>query len=566
MSLPQPPSELRAALADLKPYYWRAFGFALLVGLLALAPAGYMLEVYDRVVNSRSHVTLLMLTLLVALAFAVMEVLDWARAELMREAGLRLDGRMAPRVLQAMHDASLGSAQPPGLQPMTDFRQLRDFLHHPVIGAVMESPVALVFLLILYAMSPALGWAALAGAVLQVGLTALNERVTNPPMVAANRASTVAQQFADRILRHPEVIESMGMRPDMQRRWQGRQAEFLKWQALASYPAGFFQAASKFLQTTMASLLLGLGAWLFLEGLLPGQGGAIIVGSILGGRMLAPLVQIVSQWRAVVNARDAWQRLDALLTQVPAQLPAMPLPPPTGHLVVEQLVAQAPGSDQAILKGLSFDLPAGQALAVVGPSAAGKTTLARLLLGLWPASKGKVRLDGADVYQWPKEALGPYLGYLPQGVELLEGSIAENIARFGPPDAAKVEAAARAVGLHELILDMPQGYDTQVGREGHRLSGGQRQRVALARALYGAPRLVVLDEPNASLDEAGDAALAQAIAQGKAAGTTFVVMTHRTSILQVVDKMLLLRDGNQLAFGPRDEVLTALQQPIKASA
>lgn len=556
----QKPSELTEAVLALKPHGWRAFGFALLTGLLALAPTLYMLEVYDRVVNSRSQLTLAMLTLLVLFVYAVMEILDWARAETMSEAGELLDQRLAPRVFQAIFESNLRRLGPPSIQPMSDLRTLRDFLPHPVLAAAMESPVALVFALILFAISPVLGWSAVLGAVVQVALAWFNERSTSPPLLAANRAAIGAQQYADGSLRNAEVIEAMGMLANIHRRWMTRQREFLGLQAAASDQAGTFQALSKFVQTTMSSLLLGLGAWLILVDALPGGSGMMIVGSVLGGRMLAPLVQVVSQWRAVVNLRDAWARLDQLLIQLPPRQPAMPLPSPKGRLAVENLVAAAPGAATPILRGLAFALQPGEVLAVIGPSAAGKTTLARLLVGLWPAASGKVRLDSADVFAWDKQELGPHLGYLPQGVELLEGTLAENIARFGEPSLARVEAAARAVGLHEFIESLPQGYDSPVGRDGAMLSGGQRQRVALARAIYGDPVLVVLDEPNSSLDEAGDAALAQAIAGLKARGTTFVVMTHRTSVLGVADKMLVLRDGVQQTFGPRDEVLAALQK------
>jgi ATP-binding cassette subfamily C exporter for protease/lipase len=560
MNLNQKQPELTEALLALKPYFWRAFGFALLAGLLVLAPTFYMFEVYGRVVDSRSHLTLAMLTLLVLFVFAVMEVLDWARAETMREAGELLDRRMAPRVFQAIYESNLRRLGPPSIQPMNDFRTLRDFLPHPVLAAAMESPVALVFALILFAISPALGWSAVLGAAVQVMLAWFNERSTSPPLLAANRAAISAQQYADGSLRNAEVIEAMGMLANIHRRWMEKQREFLGLQADASDKAGAFQAASKFVQTTMASLLLGLGAWLILINELPGGPGMMIVASVLGGRMLAPLVQVVSQWRAVVNLRDAWTRFDQLLGKLPPKPPTMPLPPPKGRLAVENLVAAAPGSQVPILKGLAFGLLPGEVLAVIGPSASGKTTLARLLMGLWPAVSGKVRLDGADVFAWDKQELGPHLGYLPQGVELLEGTLAENIARFGEPSRVKVEAVARAVGLHEFIESLPQGYDSPVGREGAMLSGGQRQRVALARALYGDPVLVVLDEPNSSLDEAGDAALTEAIRALKARGTTFVVMTHRTSVLGVADKMLVLRDGAQQAFGPRDEVLAALNK------
>ena len=339
-----------------------------------------------------------------------------------------------------------------------------------------------------------------------------------------------------------------------------RHEEFLQSQAQASYRGGFYQALSKFVQTTVGSLLLGLGAWLLLKNQLNGGAAFMIVGSILGGRVLAPLVQLVAQWQTVVNVRDAYNRLDGMLATVPARQAGMALPRPNGQLLVEGLMAAAPGSQALILRGVAFALNPGEVLAVVGPSASGKTTLARLLVGIWPAVGGKVRLDGADVFAWDKNELGPNMGYLPQGVELFEGTVAENIARFGRVDQQLVEDAARVVGLHDLILALPQGYASPVGRDGAVLSGGQRQRVALARALYGRPAFVVLDEPNSSLDESGDAALAQAIAQLKLTGTTFVVMTHRTSVLGVADKLLVLRDGQTQMFGPRDDVIKALAE------
>lgn len=555
-----PPSELRATVLAFKPYYWRAFFFALMGALLVLVPTAYMFEVYGRVVSSRSHMTLAMLTLGVVLVYVVMEVLDWARSETLREAGTLFDRRMAPRVFQAMYETNLRRLGASGVQPMNDLRTLRDFFPHPVVGAVMESPISLVFMVILFLANPALGWAAVAGAIVQVLLAWFNERSTNPPLVQANRAAIGAQQYIDGTLRSAEVIEAMGMLRHIHRRWMDKQRDFLSLQAQASDKGGAFQAGSKFVQTVMGSALLGLGGWLVLQNTLAGGAGMMIVASVLGGRMLAPLVLVVSQWRAVVNMRDAWRRLDGLLAMVPESVPGMSLPAPRGMLSVEQVVAAAPGSNAPILRGVAFSLLPGEVLGVVGPSASGKTTLARLLVGLWPSMGGKVRLDGADVFAWNKLELGPHLGYLPQGVELLDGTLAENIARFGDVDRSKVEAAARRVGLHEFILALPQGYDSPVGRDGAILSGGQRQRVALARALYGDPVFVVLDEPNSSLDEAGDAALLQAIAHMKALGTTFVVMTHRVSVLGVADKMLVLRDGMQQAFGPRDEVLAALNQ------
>lgn len=370
-----------------------------------------------------------------------------------------------------------------------------------------------------------------------------------------------AQTNASNSLRNAQAIEAMGMLPHVTQRWMGLQRRFLGKQAEASDHAGGKGALAKALQHTLSSGLLGLSAWLLLQNELPGGGAMLIVASILGGKTLAPLVQVIGGWKQVVGARLAWARLDELLRQAPARRAGMPLPPPQGNLSVEGVIAGAPGTQAAILRGVSFQLPAGKCLIVVGPSAAGKTTLARVLTGVWPTIAGKVRLDGVDVHAWNKAELGPHLGYLPQDIELFEGTLAENIARFGEVDIAKVEAAARLVGLHETILALPAGYDSRIGEEGAFLSGGQRQRVGLARAIYGNPRFVVLDEPNSNLDEAGDAALLATLQHLKAQGTTLVVVSHRTSVLPVADAMLVLRDGQAVAFGPRDEVLAALTQP-----
>jgi ATP-binding cassette subfamily C exporter for protease/lipase len=554
----KPPSELGVALAELRPYFVRVTGFSVIATLLSLAPSGYMLNVYGRVVDSRSFMTLGMLTLLVLGVYLLMEILEFERSELMGKAGLALDAKMSPRIFAAIFEANLKRLAGGSLQPLNDFRTVREFLYSPVLLAVMEAPVALLFLLLIFAASPVLGWAAVAGALVQTFIGWLNERSTQPPLSMANRVAIDAQQYADGTLRNAQVIESMGMVHHIHKRWMAKQRLFLKLQAAASKRAGGYQAIGKFIATTTSSLMLGLGAWLVLRNELNGGAVMMIVSSILAGRALQPLVQVVQQWRGIVGVRDAWERLDQLLSVVPAKQPGMPLPDPRGRLQVEGLMVAAPGSQIPILRGVAFSVSPGEVVAVVGPSASGKTTLARVLVGLWPSVAGKVRLDGADVYIWDKSGLGPNLGYLPQGVELFDGTLAENIARFGEVEPAKVEAAARLVGVHDFIMSLPLAYDSPVGRDGAMLSGGQRQRVALARALYGDPVFVVLDEPNSSLDEVGDAALASAILELKRRGTTFIVMTHRTSILGVADKMLLLKEGQVQAFGPRDEVLAAL--------
>ena len=558
------PSELSLAFEPLKPVIYKAIGFSTLISLLALMPTVYMLEVYDRVVNSRSGMTLLMLTVLIVLAYAVMELLEKIRGALMRAAGVQVDEALSKRIYDAMFLGFLKRQVGGSTQVLNDLKLVREFLANPALMAIFEAPVALVALALIFAISPILGWASVLGAIAQIGVAFMNERATRKPLNEANRSAVGAQQFAEASLRNAHVMESMGMLDAVHGRWQKRQQEFVAYQATASEGAGLWTAMSKAVQQVMSSLLLGLGAWLMLHNMLNGGASMIIIGSVLGGRVLAPLSQLVAQWNSVVTVRAAWSRLENLLANVPVKPESMPLPAPKGMLTVEGLMAGAPGQQVPIVRGVQFALSPGEVLAVVGPSASGKTTLARLLVGLWPAMSGKVRLDGADVYMWDKTELGPYLGYLPQGVELLDGTLAENIARFGEVDMAQVEAAARLVGVHELIMSLPEGYNSPVGRDGAMLSGGQRQRVGLARALYGKPVFVVLDEPNSSLDEAGDAALANAIATLKQLGTTFVVMTHRTSVLGVADKMLIMREGAQQAFGPRDEVLAALQQKAKS--
>lgn len=559
-----PPSELALAFEPLKPVILKAIGFSTLISLLALAPTVYMLEVYDRVVNSRSGMTLAMLTVMIVLAYAVMELLEKVRGALMRAAGVQVDEALSKRVYDAMFQGFLKRQVGGSMQVLNDLKSVREFLANPALMAILEAPVALVALALIFAISPVLGYAAIMGGIAQILVAWMNERATRKPLGEANRSAIGAQQFAEASLRNAHVMESMGMLDAVHGRWQKRQREFLAFQATASEGAGLWTAMSKAVQQVMSSLLLGLGAWLLLNNMLNGGASMMIIGSVLGGRVLAPLSQLVAQWNGVVNVRGAWSRLEMLLAQVPVKPEAMPLPAPKGFLTVEGLMAGAPGQQVPIVRGVQFALSPGEVLAVVGPSASGKTTLARLLVGLWPSMGGKVRLDGADIHTWDKTELGPYLGYLPQGVELLDGTLAENIARFGEVDMVQVEAAARLVGLHELIMSLPEGYNSPVGRDGAMLSGGQRQRVGLARALYGKPVFVVLDEPNSSLDEAGDLALANAIAALKQLGTTFVVMTHRTSVLGVADKMLIMREGAQQAFGPRDEVLAALQQKAKS--
>lgn len=564
MVQPDKKSEVREALYSLSPWIIRALLFSLVTNILVLTPSGYMLEVYDRVVNSRNHQTLLMLTLLVVGLYVMLEALEWVRSGIMHEAARAFDGRLRRRVFDTAFAARLknlpvGSAA----QVVADLKTVRDIIGAHVTLSFMDAPLALLVLIILFLMHPLLGWFSVIGALIQVLIGVFNERRIKRPMMMASRGSTGSQMYAGSVLRNAQVIRSMGMLGNMRTRWLAKQREFLASQADASDTASANASLSKLVQSLLSSSLLGIGCWLTLEGNLGGSG--MIVGSILGGKVLAPLVQIIADWRQVEGAREAFARLDGMLKAFPAEEERMPLPPPKGALSVEGVIAGAPGSQAQILKGIGFRVAPGDSLAVVGPSASGKTTLARLLTGVWSPMSGKVRLDGSDVATWNKEELGPHVGYLPQAVELFDGTIAENVARFGEPDADKVRAACRMVGLEAFIATLPKGYDTPVGDDGAFLSGGQRQRVALARAVYGMPRFVVLDEPNSNLDTDGDAALIDTLRQLKAAGTTVIAMTHRMNILQSVGYMLVLIDGQIKQFGPRDQVLSALkgEQPPK---
>lgn len=555
------PSEMKAAVQALYRPFRQVLFFSLFTNLLALASTAYMLQVYDRVLNSRSHSTLLMLTLLVLLAYAVMALLGWVRADLLHRTGLGVDAALNTRVFNAVFALKLAAA--PGISPaLNDLRTCRDFLSSPTVLAVLDTPIALLILLLIFWISPVLGMFSLAVALLQMGVAYLTDRGTHLALIQANRVAVETQQYIDNSLRNAEAIEAMGMLRTFRQRWREKQRQSIAWQALASDHAALSSAVAKFLQITQGSALLGIAVWLTFNGELL-SGGTMIVASILGGRAIAPIVLVILQWQQLVDARDAYTRLDDLLGRVPVKADGMALPPPVGTLTVEDVHAAAPGTQAPIIRGMNLEIPAGTTVAVIGPSASGKSSLARLMVGVWPTSHGKVRLDGADIHAWNKAELGPHIGYLPQEVELFDGSLADNISRFGEGDRALVEAAARVVGLHELIMSLPNGYDAEIGDAGCFLSGGERQRVGLARAIYGTPCLIVLDEPNANLDEAGEQALLQTLIWLKSLATTIVIVTHRPNILQAVDRILLVVDGRTKAYGPRDLILATLQ-PVAA--
>ncbi len=557
-------SELHEALLSLRRIFLVAGVFSFFINALLLVPSLYMMQVYDRVLNSRNEMTLLMISLITLGLYALLGALEWVRSQVLVRASVRLDKQLNERVFGATFDATLRGAGGNPAQALSDLTNLRQFLTGNGLFAFFDAPWAPIYLIVISILHPWLGLFSLVGGILLIGLTWLTEKLTQKPLSEANTMGMLANNFASNNLKNAEAIEAMGMLPAIRQRWLTKHMRGMALQQIASDRAGGIGAATRFVRLTQQSLILGLGALLVIEGKL--SPGGMIAASILMGRVLAPIEQLIGVWKNLISARAAYDRLVALLKTIPARQTGMSLPAPKGNVALENVIATVPNSQTVILKGINASIPAGQVVGVIGPSASGKSTLARLLVGVWPATSGKVRLDGADLYSWNKAELGPSIGYLPQDVELFEGTIAENIARFGEVDPDKVVRAAQRAGVHEMILRFPKGYDSPIGIGGSFLSGGQRQRIALARALYGDPVLVVLDEPNSNLDDVGEQALVRAVLDLKNQGSTVIVVTHRTNIVSVVDRLLVLRDGTVHLFGPRNDVLAALAKAAQAAA
>jgi ATP-binding cassette subfamily C exporter for protease/lipase len=554
-------SEITAAIWELRRPFYVVGGFSFLINMLMLVPTIYMLQMYDRVLGSRNELTLIMITLITVGLFLLLAGLEWVRSRILVRVGAQFDSALNSRVFNAAFETNLRTNGANAGQALSDLTNIRQFITGNGLFAFFDAPWFPIYLIVIFILHPVLGWFSIGGAVIAIVLTLVNEWATRGPLSQANQAAITSNNYATNNLRNAEVIEAMGMLDNLRARWYKRYKDLLALQSVASDRAGTINAFSRFIRITQQSLILGLGAYLVIKQQM--SPGGMIAGSILMGRALAPVDMLIGSWKNLISSRGALERLEKMLNQFPAKNDTMPLPAPKGNLTVESVLATAPGSNVPILKGVSFALNQGEVLAIIGPSAAGKSTLARLLVGVWPAATGKVRLDGADVFSWNKLELGPHIGYLPQDVELFEGTIAENIARFGEIDHEKVIAAAQLTGVHDMILHFPQGYDTPIGVSGGFLSGGQRQRIALARAVYGNPSLIVLDEPNANLDDVGEAALLRAVESLRQAGSTVVLITHRTNIISSVNKILLLREGQVAAFGPRDDVLKALAQAAR---
>ena len=551
-------SELMGALWAFRREFCIVGLFSAVSNLLMLTPTIYMLQVYDRVLVSQSELTLLAVSLICLFLFGIMAIAEWTRSRVLVRAGVRLDEQLGTRVFNASFESYLGSSGASPARAFGDLLQVRQFLTGQGLFAFFDAPWAPIYVAVTFMLHPMLGMLAIVFACIQVALAWFGHRHTVAPAEAASRAASEVAVYLQGKLRNSEVLESMGMVDNLRHRWRERHQDFLTKNGQAQAVNNRVTAWSKFIRYSQQSLALGAGALLVIDGQL--SAGGMIAANVLMSRALAPIDMLVGSWRGFVSARAAFERLEDLLQQFPERDPALSRVAPRGQLQLQAVFAGAPGRDTPILKNIGFTVEPGTVVAVLGPSGSGKSTLARVMVGIWPDVPGDVLLDGLPLGGWNRLELGPHLGYLPQDVELFEGTIAENIARFSEVDSDKVIDAARCAGLHEMILRFPKGYDTPIGEAGGMLSGGQRQRIGLARAVYGDPAMVVLDEPNANLDEPGEAALMNTVAQLKAKGKTVFLITHRPGAIGAADHLMILNNGVLVANGPRDAVIGALKQ------
>ncbi|PDT17143.1 type I secretion system permease/ATPase [Rhizobium sp. J15] len=550
---------MKEARRAIRPLIWFSAG----INVLMLTGALYMLQVYHRVLSSHSLETLLMLSLMAAAALATMAGLEVVRGRLLATVGSWMNARLAPVLLTASVEYAATAPGQVNARPLRDLDQVRNFFTSPSIFPILDAPWAPLFFAAIFFMHPWLGWLALSGGALLFLLALLNEWLTRKPLTEATNAQSRAYVQAEAAIRNAEVIQAMGMLKPLLEGWKVQQDEANKGQVVAANRGGIIAAIARCHRLALQMGILGLGAYLVLRN--EASPGIMISASILMGRALSPVEQAIGTWKATVGARAAYRRLTAVAGQHPEATPVLPLPRPKGRFEADNIVLARQGGEH-ILKGINFHLEPGEAMALIGQSAAGKTSLARILAGAWRPSGGRALLDGMDVAQWASEDRGHYVGYLPQDIELFAGTVAENICRFAklsPVIFDKVVKAAQLAGVHELIKGLPKGYLTEIGESGAVLSGGQRQRIGLARALYGDPALIILDEPNSNLDREGEEALIAALGEMKAAGTTVILIAHRPNIMETVDKILVLNRGQQDLFGPRDYVFNELTARVR---
>ena len=545
---------VRAALIANRPLFIAAFGFSAAMSVLALTTSFYMLQVYDRVLSSRSEDTLLLLTLIAVVAIAVFSALDSLRLRLLMRIGMRVGEALSATVLRAM---VAGTSQTGGTAirgGLRDVETVRNFVGSPALAALMDAPFVVLYLIVLALLHPIFLVIVLVGGAILVTIALINQRSTNVDLTHAIGLTARAHQYAEDGLRNADVLEGMGMSSTFVASWRRKWIESLRAGSAASDRDSRLSSMSRGVRLLIQIFLLGAGALLILD--FRATGGVMIGASIIGARALAPIETIVGSWKSVIALRLAWTRIVDLIEKAPKRDEGMALPAPRGHLQLSGVGFASRAAGRTVLTNVSLELMPGEALGIIGPSASGKSTLLRLLVGAWPCTAGVVRLDGANIYAWPRAELSRHIGYLPQDVELFEGTVRENIARMSDGDPQDVVRAAQRARAHDMILALPKGYDTEVGGNGHRLSGGQSQRIGFARALFGDPRFVVLDEPNSNLDGPGEDALLNALGTLKQEGVTLVIVAHRPSVLNGVDKMLVLRgNGTVEAFGPRGEVM-----------
>lgn len=553
----QSENNLQAALKACKSSFLSVGFFSFFVNALMLVPTFFMIQVSGRVVPSSSTSTLLMLTLIMTVLVVTMGALEWVRSRIMVRISNRLDVMLSRDVYRASFKRALTSGGADATaQSLNDLTSLRQFFTGPGLFAFFDAPWFPIYTVVMFLFHPWFGWMTLAcGAVLSV-LAVVNHRVTGKALANANKENVASNVVTTKTLRNAEVIESMGMLDTLMNRWAKRQRYIMMLQSEASDKGGVVSSTSKTFRTWSQSIMLATGAYLVVTHEI--NPGLLMAGSLLLGRALSPIDQMIGSWKGFVAAKVQYDRLSKVMDDLNKEPERMPLPAPEGHIQVENLIVAPPGAKSPVLRSISFVAPAGSVVGIVGPSAAGKSTLVRALMGIWPPQHGVVRLDGADIASWDKQALGPYVGYLPQDIELFEGSISENIARFDKVDADKVVQAAQMAGVHEMILMLPDGYDTVIGSDGVNLSGGQRQRIGLARAIYGNPRLIVLDEPNSNLDDVGERALGVALQKLKETGATVFIVSHRPNILTRLDRILVMAGGTISLYGERDRVIAEL--------
>ena len=556
-------SELKQTIIKAKKSIFMAGLFSMFINVLMLVPPLYMLQLYDRVLTSRSESTLYMLTLIVIVLFVTMGLLEVVRSRVLVKFGNRFANILSNRIFESTFELANKKPEAASSRLMGDFTQLRQFLTGNGLFAFFDAPWIPIYIIVLFLFHPYFGFFAIFAAITLVAITFLNEYTTKEKMDNANTLNRDSMMQLEANIRNAEVINAMGMKTNVRKKWEEKYFGFLNAQNDASNKAGIWSNLSKTLRMFFQSMILGLGAYLAVNMEL--SAGMMIAGSIIMGRALAPLDLMIATWKGFSGARMSYKRIDQLLKDFPKNKEYMELPAPKGFISVEGVYAKPPASNKYTLENLNFSINKGDILGVIGASAAGKSTLARIILGVWPVQIGTVRMDGADISQWDREHLGKYIGYLPQDIELFAGTVSENIARFSEVNSEKVIEAAMKAGVHEMILRLPEGYDTVIGSGAVVLSGGQRQRIGLARAIYDNPVFVVLDEPNSNLDEQGEMALLKTVEELKQSGTTVVIITHRPNILKVTNKILIMNSGKIERYASTEEILGAVAKQNQAA-